>query len=86
MKGPRNTLLDLNNQLFEQLERLNDTDLQGEELKEELDRSKAVTGIARTVIDNGKLVLDAQKFQHDDRMDAGREVPRILAGEDNEKS
>lgn len=33
---PRNKLTDLNNHLFEQLERLNDGDLEGEELEKEI--------------------------------------------------
>jgi len=81
MSGPQNTLLDLNNHLFEQLERLNDEFENEEEMKKEIERAKAVEGIAKTVIDNGKLVLEGQKFKHDDRMDAGRKIPRILSGE-----
>lgn len=58
---PRNTLLDLNNHLFEQLERLNDPDLKGEQLKEELKRTKSMTDVAKRVIEVNALVLDAQK-------------------------
>ena len=78
--GTRNTLADLNNHLFEQLERLNDEELQGEELEKEIERSKALQGIGKTIVDNGKLILDAHKF-NDDRMSADEEVPRLLRGE-----
>lgn len=55
----KNKLGDLNNHLFEQLERLNTTDLKGDELREEIERSKAVTSVAHEIILNGKLTLDA---------------------------
>ena len=42
----KNTLSDLNNHLFEQLERLNDEDLEGENLDKELRRSEGMTKIA----------------------------------------
>lgn len=71
----KNTLSDLNNHLFEQLERLNDAS--EDELKDEIDRSKAVTDIAKSVIDNGRLVLDAERFR-DDRWDAEAETPKML--------
>lgn len=80
MAGPRNTLADLNNHLFEQLERLNDTELKGESLAEEINRSKAVTGIAKNIINSGELVLEGQKFL-DGRMDADKKLPRMLEGD-----
>lgn len=40
----KNTLVDLNNHLFAELERLSDEDLTGEELEAEISRSKALTG------------------------------------------
>jgi hypothetical protein len=55
----KNSLLDLNNHLFEQLERLNDDDCKGEKLTEELIRTKGISDIARNIIDNAKVVLDA---------------------------
>ena len=55
----RNTLGDLNNHLFAQLERLGDEDIQGEKLQEEITRAKAISDIATQVIANGTLVLKA---------------------------
>ena len=59
----KNTLGDLNNHLFMQLERLNDEDLKGEQLQEEINRAKAVTGIASQIIANGTLVLKGRELQ-----------------------
>lgn len=75
----KNTLGDLNNHLFMQLERLNDEDLRGEELTEEIKRSKAISDIAKNIINNGSLVLSARKMM-DDRMDADTELPKMLEG------
>lgn len=61
----RNTLGDLNNHLFMQLERLNDEDIKGEELQEEIQRAKAVSSIATQIISNGSLVLKAKTFTHE---------------------
>ena len=77
--GTRNTLADLNNHLFEQLERLNDEELSGEDFEKEVKRSKALQNIGKTIIDNGRLVLDAEKFS-DDRLDANSPKPRMLEG------
>lgn len=59
----KNTLGDLNNHLFAQLERLSDEDLQGEQLKEEMTRAKAVTGLASQIIADGTLVLKGRQLQ-----------------------
>lgn len=75
----KNTLGDLNNHLFAQLERLNDENLKGDELKEEINRAKAVTAVASQVISNGSLVLEAQKWV-DEKWDADTEIPKMLEG------
>ena len=76
----KNTLLDLNNHLFAQLERLGDEDLQGEELEAEIDRSKAITSVSKEVVSNARLVLDGQKFKADAGMTAGNNMPKMLEG------
>lgn len=75
----RNTLGDLNNHLFLQLERLSDEDLTGDKLAEEISRAKAVTSVASQIIANGTLVLDAAKL-YDNRMDANTKLPKMLEG------
>lgn len=56
----KNTLTDLNNHLFAALERLNDEEITGERLKEELDRARTISLVGKTVVENARLVLDAQ--------------------------
>lgn len=58
----KNTLSDLNNALFEQLERLNDEDLSADKLETEIGRSQAMVSVADRIVDNAKLQLDAVKF------------------------
>lgn len=57
----KNKLSDLNNHLFMTLERLGEEDLSNEELEKEIERSKAISTVAGKIIDNARLVLDAQK-------------------------
>ncbi len=56
----KNKLVDLNNHLFAQMERLSDEDITHDKMKEEIDRSKAITNLAAQMIANARLVLDAQ--------------------------
>lgn len=79
MKNTRNTLGDLNDHLFMQIERLNDESIKGDELKEEKERAKAISGIAKNIIENGNLVLEVHRFA-DERWDADEEPPRMLEG------
>ena len=75
----KNTLGDLNNHLFAEIERLGDEDLQGEALEQEIGRAKAVSSIASQIIANGHLVLKAQTFA-DEKWDAESKVPKMLQG------
>lgn len=73
----KNKLTDLNNHLFAQLERLSDESTTGDQLSQEIERSRAIGGVARTIIDNAALVLAAHKALGD----TVRTLPPMLAVE-----
>lgn len=75
----RNTLGDLNNHLFAQLERLSDEDLKGQKLTEEIERARAITSVANQIVSNGSLVLQAQKF-HTEFASKELQKPKMLEG------
>lgn len=56
----KNKLIDLNDHLFAQLERLANEDLSGDALSTEIARSKALTYVAQHIVANARLALDAQ--------------------------
>lgn len=74
----KNTLTDLNNCLFEQLERLQDDELDEEGLEKEIKRSEAVQKVAKTIIENGALALSAKK--HLDEYGQGERVELPMLG------
>lgn len=78
----RNTLGDLNNHLFAQLERLSDEEVKGEALEEEIRRAKAVTSVAKEIIENGNLVLEAKRLTSNTiNADAKlTDIPKMLEG------
>ena len=80
----RNTLVDLNNHLFEQLERLNDEELTDEELEKEIKRTDAMKDIATQIIANANIVLKATELN----MEYSRNevnVPQMLIGMEEKK-
>jgi hypothetical protein len=56
----KNKLIDLNDHLFAQMERLSDESLTGDKLLEEINRSRQGQGVASQIICNARLALDAQ--------------------------
>lgn len=75
----KNTLLDLNNHLFAEIERLGDEELKGDALAEELQRASGISNIAKNIIENANVTLQAIKFM-DDHMNADLKVPKMLVG------
>lgn len=73
----KNKLTDLNDHLFSQIERLCDEGLTGEKLQVELKRTKAVTSVAKEIIETGRLALDAQKALAD-LPNANARLPAML--------
>lgn len=77
----KNTLSDLNNYLFETLERLTDDSLSEEEFQREAGRAASVTAVAETIIHNGELTLKAMR--HAEEYNIGvdrsqRKMPALL--------
>lgn len=75
----KNTLGDLNNHLFAELERLSDEDLKGEELDAEIRRAEAVCDVSTQIIANGALVLKAEQFK-DGSNSANARLPQFIGG------
>ncbi len=77
MANIKNSLGDLNNILFEQLERLNDDEAlkDDETFEREMKRSKAITSIASQIVQNGNLSLRACQYA----AEYGKEVTPVIA-------
>lgn len=75
----RNTLGDLNNHLFAELERLGDEELTGEELDKEIRRASAISTVSKNIIANANIILQATKFKEGEMMKSD-EMPKMLEG------
>lgn len=76
---PRNTLSDLNNHLFEQLEKLRDDEVTPEQMDREIARSKAVTAVAEVIVRNGELAFKVMQHMNEYRTDGElAPVPEML--------
>ncbi|MDD2208157.1 MAG: hypothetical protein PHG03_00130 [Bacilli bacterium] len=60
----KNKLSDVNDYLFEQLERLNDDETLDEanNFEKEIKRARAITGVTSQIVQNAKVALDAKKY------------------------
>jgi hypothetical protein len=70
-------MADLNNHLFEEMERLNDEDLQGDDLEKEIKRANAMAKTAHAIIANNTLALNAKKH-FDEYGISGADAPETL--------
>lgn len=78
MKGPRNTLGDLNNHLFAQLEKMDDDELAGEQLDNEIRRTEAMAKISEQIIKNGELQFRAMKHMDEYGYERQKAIPDML--------
>jgi hypothetical protein len=79
----KNTLTDLNNYLFETLEKLLDEGMTDEQLQREITRSQAVTTVAESIIKNGELALKAARHveEYGLSLDKNKKLPPMLEAE-----
>lgn len=66
----KNKLVDLNNHLFAQLERLSDESLTDEQIEKEVKRTGAIVDVSEQIVRNADLALKAVKLvaAHGDRI------------------
>ena len=57
----RNKISDLRDHMFAALERLNDESLSNEQVKEEVDKAKAISSIGSVIINSAKIEVDYLK-------------------------
>ena len=77
----KNKLIDLNNHLFAELERLGDEDISGDALQQEIARAKAITDIAGQAIANASLVLKAETMRNEYMGSERFKMPKLLENE-----
>ena len=74
----KNKITDLNNHLFAQLERLGNEEITAEELDKEINRSKAITSIASTIVESSKVTVEAMKIMEKAGVDISKSGNTIL--------
>ena len=74
----KNTLGDLNNYLFAQLDAITNKDLEGEKLEAEIKRTEAVAKISDQIIKNGELQYKAMKHMDEYGYERKKNVPEML--------
>lgn len=74
----KNTLSDLNNHLFEALERLNDDDLTDEQLEKEIRRAESMGKVAERIIENGELAFKTMKHMAEYGTGETGRIPEML--------
>lgn len=76
----KNKMTDLNNVLFEQLERLQDDEAMKDDqnFKREIERSRAIVGVSSQIIKNATLTVQAARFVAEYGSDAKKAVAGLI--------
>lgn len=79
----KNTAKDLNNHLFEALERLNDDELMEsqEKAQEEIKRASAIASIGKMIVANYNAIIKAQKIINESGVRPGENILAIASKE-----
>lgn len=80
----KNKLIDLNNYLFEQIEKLNDDDLTQEQLSQQISKAETISKISKTIIETAQLQLDAIKVAADNGVVKPKAFQLLLGADKNE--
>lgn len=72
------TLQELSARLFSQLDAITNDDLHGEALKEEIERTKQVVDIGKTIIATADIMIKA-RVAWDNKVIDQRDSPKLLA-------
>ena len=73
----KNKLIDLNNHLFAQLERLSDEDLTPQQIENEVKRTEAIVAVSEQIIQNADLALKGAKLVAEHGAYVGSYLPML---------
>jgi hypothetical protein len=73
----KNKLIDLNNHLFAQLERLSEEGLSKEDIEQEVVRTDAIVSVSQQIVQNADLTLKAAKLVAEHGAFVGKYLPML---------
>jgi hypothetical protein len=73
----KNKIIDLNNHLFAQLERLNDEEMTPEQTEMECEKAKQMANIAKTIVMNNKVGVDLLRLLDKQGYDIGSQTKQL---------
>ena len=79
----KNKLTDLNDHLFAQLERLGDESISDDGLSKEVEGTKSITDVAKTIVSNASLQLSAIKLKAEYKGYSDGDIPKELMNKDS---
>ena len=80
----KNTLADLNNYLFEQIERLNDDSIDDNQLEKEISKADSIVKISEKIIQNGELAFKTMKHMDEFGYGQNKAIPKMLESKEED--